>query len=114
LKTILFDAVIATDVLAHLDNLHDVFNEIVRIGRGYIIISLSNPVKNSISYWKGKVYKNNLKKRRKHYGKYMKFYGLLMKKLLCLIKRFFNYEEILEFMYYQCRKYFLKIVEYSL
>lgn len=37
-----FDCVICTDVLEHLNNLHRVFGELVRVTRGRLIISLPN------------------------------------------------------------------------
>lgn len=37
-----FDLLICTDVLEHLDNLHAVFDDIVRVANGNIIISLPN------------------------------------------------------------------------
>ena len=37
-----FDTVVCTDVLEHLDNLHQVFSELVRVARGSIIVSLPN------------------------------------------------------------------------
>ena len=37
-----FDVVVCTDVLEHLDNLHAVFEEIVRVARHRVVISLPN------------------------------------------------------------------------
>ena len=37
-----FDLVVCTDVLEHLDNLHEVFGEILRVSRKRILISLPN------------------------------------------------------------------------
>jgi len=37
-----FDCVICIDVLEHLDNLHRVFGELVRVTREYLVISLPN------------------------------------------------------------------------
>jgi len=37
-----FHTVVCTDVLEHLDNLHDVFDDIFRVSRKYIILSLPN------------------------------------------------------------------------
>ena len=106
-----FDTVIATDVLEHLDNLHEVFDEMVRVCKGHIIISLPNPVCDSLAYWRSKVYKDNSINRKKYYGKYMKFYGLPFERPFDRHKWFFNYEEVLEFMKYQCDKYSLILKE---
>lgn len=38
-----FDCVLCLDVLEHLDNPHDVFDEICRVARRYVIISMPNP-----------------------------------------------------------------------
>jgi SAM-dependent methyltransferase len=37
-----FDVVVCSDVLEHLDNLHDTFRELVRVARGRLIVSLPN------------------------------------------------------------------------
>lgn len=38
-----FDCVLCLDVLEHLDNIHEVFDELCRVTRKYLIISLPNP-----------------------------------------------------------------------
>jgi len=38
-----FDCVLCLDVLEHLDNIHDVFDEVCRVTKKYLIISLPNP-----------------------------------------------------------------------
>lgn len=37
-----FDCVVCTDVLEHLDNLHAMFDELVRVTRGHLLLSLPN------------------------------------------------------------------------
>jgi SAM-dependent methyltransferase len=37
-----FDCVVCSDVLEHLDNLHSIFSELIRVSRKFIIISLPN------------------------------------------------------------------------
>lgn len=37
-----FECVVCTDVLEHIDNIHKIFNELVRVSRKYIVISLPN------------------------------------------------------------------------
>jgi SAM-dependent methyltransferase len=37
-----FDAVVCSDVLEHLDNLHAMFDELLRVSRRYVVISLPN------------------------------------------------------------------------
>lgn len=53
-----FDCVICSDVLEHLDNLHHVFGELIRVAKKYIIISLPNNWANArrpISRGKGSI-----------------------------------------------------------
>ena len=38
-----FDCVLCLDVLEHIDNIHEVFDELCRVTRKYLIISLPNP-----------------------------------------------------------------------
>ena len=38
-----FDCVLCLDVLEHLDNLHEVFDELCRVTGKYLVISLPNP-----------------------------------------------------------------------
>lgn len=45
-KNDMFDCVLCLDVLEHVENIHDVFDELCRVSRKYVIISLPNP-------WKG-------------------------------------------------------------
>lgn len=37
-----FECVVCADVLEHIDNIHKIFNELVRVSRKYIVISLPN------------------------------------------------------------------------
>ena len=37
-----FDCVVCTDVLEHLNNLHHIFGELIRVSRGTLVISLPN------------------------------------------------------------------------
>ncbi len=37
-----YDTIVCTDVLEHLDNLHNMFNELLRVGSKHIILSLPN------------------------------------------------------------------------
>ena len=106
-----YDTVICTDVLEHLDNFHDVFNELLRVTRKNLITSLPNSAKNISSYYKDKVYKNNHTSRRVQYGKYQKFYGLPFESPKDRHKWFFSYVEAEEFFEYQSEKKSFKIKE---
>ena len=53
-----FDGVVCADVLEHLENLHHTFDELVRVSRGHLIISLPNNWANArrpISRGKGSI-----------------------------------------------------------
>lgn len=80
-----FDCVVCSDVLEHLDNLHDVFNELIRVANKYVIISLPN---NWLSV------KNILLKN----GGKFKFYGLPAQKPEDRHKWFFNFTEAENFI----------------
>lgn len=68
-----FDVVVCADVLEHIENIHRVLQEFVRISK-YLIISLPNPwsgVWKAIIY--NKIYSGSLKNDEK---RWLKFYGL--------------------------------------
>ena len=106
-----YETVICTDVLEHVDNFHDVFDELLRVSKKYIIISLPNSVKNISTYYRDRVYKNNDISRRMKHGKYQKFYGLPFEKPEDRHKWFFSYVEAEEFFKYQSEKKSFKIKE---
>jgi len=75
-----FDCVVCTDVLEHLDSLHAVFAELVRVTNKYVIISLPNnwvPLKKPMLKGTGK----------------LKQYGLSPVKPMDRHKWFFNFED---------------------
>lgn len=106
-----FETVICTDVLEHLDNLHDVWLELIRISSRYVIISLPNPLCGSLMYVMEKPYKNNSLNNRKTFGKFMKFYGLPYEKPVDRHKWFYAITEAEEFIEYQADKFDLRIRE---
>lgn len=71
-----FDTVVCTDVLEHLENMHRVFEELVRIARKYIIISLPNPVFHLRYYLLNRHERPLDPTIQPEYGRYLKFYGL--------------------------------------
>ena len=80
-----FHTVVCTEVLEHLDNVHEVFDDLCRVSKKYIIISLPNNWLN----FKFLLIKNK--------GT-TKFYGLPLDKPVDRHKWFFNYEEALNFV----------------
>ncbi|PCJ21366.1 MAG: hypothetical protein COB02_01910 [Candidatus Cloacimonadota bacterium] len=106
-----YETVVCTDVLEHLDNFHQVFNELLRISSKYLIISLPNSVTSLMSYYKNKVYENNNEDRRKQFGKYTKYYGLPYEKPEDRHKWLFSYTEAEDFFIYHSKKKNFKIAE---
>jgi len=86
-----FDCVVCTDVLEHLDNIHDVFDELIRVSKSYIILSLPNNW--SVAKVPIIIGKGNLK-----------FYGLPPDKPQDRHKWFFNYSEAEQFVRERARK----------
>jgi ubiquinone/menaquinone biosynthesis C-methylase UbiE len=94
-----FDIVICTDVLEHLDNLHEVFDEIVRVARRYIIVSLPNMF--SLGFRLQILFgKDNIK-----------FYGLPPKRPKDRHKWFFSYNQARSFIHQMAREKNLVILE---
>ncbi|NOR70644.1 MAG: methyltransferase domain-containing protein [Methylomarinum sp.] len=93
-----FDAVLCIEVLEHLDNLHVVFDELIRISKDYIIVSLPN------------CWRDARRKIEKGSGDFL-HYGLPVEKPLDRHKWFFNCQQAEEFLTYQAEKHNLNIVE---
>lgn len=79
-----FDCVLCLDVLEHLDNIHAVFDELCRVSRRYVIVSLPNP-------W-GDFY-NMLRFGDYRPGQPLKFYGLPVQPPQDRHKWFFSSDE---------------------
>lgn len=80
-----FYTVICIDVLEHLENIHEIFDELCRVAQKYLIISLPNNwLEFKIFLLQGKGFK--------------KFYGLPISKPNDRHKWFFNYEEAQTFI----------------
>ena len=106
-----YDTVVCTDVLEHLDNLHDVFEELLRVTNKYIIISLPNSMETVLSYYRDIEYAQGTNDTRSQNGKYMKFYGLPFENPNDRHKWFFSYIEAEEFFEYKAKKLNFKIKE---
>ena len=80
-----FDCVICSDVLEHLDNLYFMFSELIRVTRGYVIMSWPNAWSGArLSIWRGEgVFKH---------------YGLPPEKTADRHKWFFNLTEAEHFV----------------
>lgn len=93
-----FDCVVCADVLEHLDNLHFVFGELVRVCGGHLILSLPNN------------WANARRAIERGYGT-IGHYGLQIQKPVDRHKWFFNLEEAIQFMEGQPQKFPVKVAE---
>ncbi|UCE83550.1 MAG: class I SAM-dependent methyltransferase [Deltaproteobacteria bacterium] len=93
-----FQCVICVDVLEHLDNLHAVFDEIVRVAAHYIIISLPN------------CWRDARRPIERGTGTFA-HYGLPVDPPLDRHKWFFNYTQAKEFLERQAQRKCLEVVE---
>jgi len=97
-----FDCVLCLDVLEHLDNIHDVFDELCRVTRRYVIISLPNPYADFYYMLRFGGYRS---------GQPMKFYGLPLEKPEDSHKWFFSNEEAEKFIFYRAAKNGMTVVQ---
>jgi 2-polyprenyl-3-methyl-5-hydroxy-6-metoxy-1,4-benzoquinol methylase len=93
-----FNCVLCVDVLEHLDNLHLIFDEIIRVAKCYIIISLPN-------CWRDA--RRPIERGRGSFA----HYGLPFSPPMDRHKWFFNYTQAREFLEYQSQRKSLRIVE---
>jgi len=93
-----FDCVICSDVLEHLDNLHHVFGELVRMVKSYLIISLPNN------------WANARRPLERGYGQ-IGHYGLPADPPPDRHKWFFNLSEALSFVETQVDRYRLRVAD---
>lgn len=97
-----FDCVLCLDVLEHIDNIHDVFDELCRVSKEYVIISLPNPHNVFWSYVKQGNYNEH---------QHLKFYGLPTEKPNDRHKWFFSTEEAKRFIQHRAKKNNMGIVQ---
>lgn len=97
-----FDGVVCADVIEHLENLHHIFDELCRVTRRYLIITLPNPAYGLYRYILNKEYDNL--ENRTYEGKYIKFYGLPPEKPIDRHRWFFGYNEAVDFIKYRSKK----------
>lgn len=93
-----FDCVLCIEVLEHLENLHSVFDELVRVSKQYIIISLPN------------CWRDARVKIEKGRGSFL-HYGLPFDKPVDRHKWFFNCQQAEDFFRYQAKAHNLDIKE---
>lgn len=81
-----FDTVLCTDVLEHLERCHKVFDELCRVSRDRVIVSLPNPLANMIE----SIHRDS--------GGRLKFYGLPVDPPADRHRWFFGFEEAAAFL----------------
>lgn len=97
-----FDCVLCLDVLEHLDNPHEIFDELCRVTRRHVIISLPNP-------W-GE-YFSMLRSREYLPGQPLKYYGLPSEPPEDRHKWFFSLEEAENFIRHRSLKTGMEVLE---
>jgi len=112
-----FDITVCADVLEHLENIHLIFDEILRVSNKYVLISLPVPAKIDTfrRFLLKKKYTNDPSKG-KFFGKYSKYYGIPLEKPEDRHRWFFAYDEALDFVNYRAKKnnYSVKIIDNNL
>ena len=86
-----FDCVICSDVLEHLDNLHSMFSELIRVTKKYVIVSWPNA-------WAAA--RLPIQRGRGSF----KYYGLPVEKAADRHKWFFNITEAMHFVHFNIDK----------
>jgi len=88
-----FDTVLCTDVLEHLERSHAVLDELCRVARKHVIVSLPNPLRNLML---GLFYDKS--------GGRLKYYGLPVERPEDRHRWFFGREEAAEFLSHRGRR----------
>lgn len=100
-----FEMVCAMDVLEHLENLHFVFEEMVRCSSKYILISLPNSAAEiPVIARNPKILSNNSEWQ----GYYSKYYGLPIEKQLDRHRHWMYPQDIIRFFEYQAKRFNLQ------
>lgn len=89
-----YDAVICLDVLEHVETIHSTFDELCRVTKHYVIISIPNAFRSLY---------NNLRNPYRP-DSLTKFYGLPLEKPEDRHKWFFSYDEAEAFVKYRAEK----------
>lgn len=97
-----FDCVLCLDVLEHLENIHEVFDELCRVTRQFVIISLPNPWSDFYHMLLFGDYK---------LGTPMKFYGLPVEHPEDRHKWFYSNEEAEKFTMYRARENRMQVLQ---
>ncbi len=110
-----FNAVVCSDVLEHIDNIHKIFDEICRVSDRFVIITLPNPAYGVHRILFKRRYPARGESRRR-YGKYLKFYGLPPEKPMDRHRWFYSYDEAIDFIMHRAERshFTVKTIENNL
>jgi SAM-dependent methyltransferase len=97
-----FDCVLCLDVLEHLDNIHQIFDECCRVSRNNVIITLPNPWANFYSMLRNREYQP---------GQPTKFYGLPLDRPDDRHKWFYSNNEAENFIFHRAAKNGMRVVQ---
>lgn len=97
-----FDCVLCLDVLEHIDNIHEVFDELCRVTRRYVIILLPNA-------WSS--FYNMMLFGDYQLSQPMKFYGLPIERPEDRHKWFFSIDEAEKFIVYRAGKNHMQVLQ---
>ena len=93
-----FDGVVCSDVLEHLENLHELFGELVRVAKDHLLVTLPNN-------W------NSARSRLRRGKGSIAHYGLPLEKPLDRHRWFFNFSEAEAFLRGQSQRHGFALVE---
>lgn len=96
-----YDCVLCLDVLEHLDSIHAVFDELARVSRRYVIISLPNPYRDFVGMLFGRAAPEVS----------LKYYGLPHERQLDRHKWFFSNSQAEAFIRARAAKCGLNVVQ---
>ncbi len=97
-----FDCVLCLDVLEHLENIHEIFDELCRVSKRWVIVSLPNP-------WSG--FMTFLQTQKYDRDRNIKFYGLPKEREFDRHKWFFSSSEAKDFVKYRAKKNSMGIID---
>jgi SAM-dependent methyltransferase len=99
-----FDCVLCLDVLEHLENIHAVFDDLCRVTRRYVIVSLPNPWTALVAYLERTPYRPD---------RNLKFYGLPLAREPDRHKWFFSASEARSFVIYRAKKNGMTVIQHD-
>ncbi len=102
-----FDLVCAFDVLEHIENIHQITEDVLRISGGYLLISSPNSLRDVVSIFRNK--RQNIEKREVR-GVYSKYYGLPLTAPYDRHRWWLNIEDIAEYFLVISKRKSLSVV----